>query len=111
VRQIPVSWEEAAAVAGASWPRIFARLVVPNLATGLVAAWVVAFIFSFGELGATMLVAPPGEATLPVRVYTMIANAPSRTVASLALMQAGIALLPLALLAVFVRSGGRRLDE
>jgi iron(III) transport system permease protein len=103
VRQIPVSFEEAAAVAGAGWGRTLARIVLPNLKTSLAATWVVAFIFAFGEIGATILVAPPGESTLPVRVYTLIANTPSGNVAALALAQAVIALLPLSLLAWLIR--------
>src|SRR6266567_2827400 len=82
VRQLPISSEEAADVAGASWLRTFTRIVLPQIRTGLAAAWVVAFIFAFGELGATVLVTPPGESTLPVRIYTMIANTPTSTVAA-----------------------------
>lgn len=109
IRQIPVSLEEAAAVAGAGWWRSFTRIVLPNLKTNISAAWAVAFIFAFGELGATILVAPPGESTLPVRVYTLIANTPAGNVAALALMQAAIALLPLALFAMLIhRQEGAR---
>jgi iron(III) transport system permease protein len=107
VRQVPASFEEAAEVAGATWPRTFVRIVLPPIRAGLAAAWVAAFIFAFGELGATVLVAPPGETTLPVRIYTLIANTPSSQVAALALMQAGIILLPLAALGVFLREGGQ----
>ncbi|HSE99037.1 MAG TPA: hypothetical protein VLD57_12285, partial [Blastocatellia bacterium] len=76
---------------------------------GIIAAWVVSFIFAFGELGATILVAPPGESTLPIRIYTIIANTPSGEVAALALLQAGIILLPLALVGVFARNRGGNL--
>ncbi len=103
VRQVPVSFEEAAAVAGAGWWRSFTRIVLPNLKTGLAAAWAVAFVLAFGELGATILIAPPGESTLPVRVYTLIANTPAGNVAALALTQAMIALLPLVLFALLIR--------
>lgn len=103
VRQISRSSEEAAEVAGASWARSFMKIVVPQLRAGLAAAWVACFIFCFGELGATLLVAPPGESTLPVRVYTLIANTPSSEVAALALLQVSITLLPFVLLSVFVR--------
>ncbi|MCA1628204.1 MAG: ABC transporter permease subunit, partial [Acidobacteria bacterium] len=103
VRQIPVSVEEAAEVGGASWWRTFARIVLPQMRTGLAAAWVVSFIFCFGELGATLLVAPPGESTLPVRVYTIIANSPSSEVAALALLQVGVVLVPLVILGLFLR--------
>src|SRR5215216_2388856 len=110
VRQISTSSEHAAEVAGASWTRTFASIVLPQLRTGLAATWVVSFIFCFGELGATILVAPPGESTLPVRVYTLIANTPSSEVASLALMQVGITVVPLVLLSVFHRTRtGRKL--
>jgi iron(III) transport system permease protein len=102
-RQVPASFEEVAEVAGASWPRIFGRILLPQVRAGLAAAWVVSFIFAFGELGTTILVAPPNAATLPVHVYTMIANAPSNQVAALALMQVGIIVSPLALLGIFVR--------
>lgn len=106
VRQVPSSFEEAAAVAGASWPRILGRIVLPQIKATAAAAWVVSFIFSFGELGATVLVAPPGESTLPVRIYTLIANTPAREVAGLALLQAAIVLIPLALLGA-LNSRGR----
>jgi len=104
VRQIPTSSEEAADVAGASWLRTFTRIVLPQIRTGLAAAWVAAFIFAFGELGATVLVTPPGESTLPVRIYTMIANTPSSVVAALALIQAGIILVPLTLFGILARN-------
>jgi len=102
-RQEPASLEEAAEVAGASWPRAFARIVFPQTTAAIAAALVVSFIFVFGEPGATVLVAPPGESTLPVRVYTLIANAPSSQVAALALMRAGIVLVPLIVFAWFAR--------
>ena len=103
VRQIPVAFEEAAVIAGASWPRTFCRIVLPQMLTGLFAAWVVSFIFAIGEIGATALVAPPGESTLPVRVYTLVANTPASNLAALALAQVTIVFLPLALFALFVR--------
>ena len=106
VRQISTSSEHAAEIAGASWTRTFASIVLPQLRNGLAATWVVSFIFCFGELGATILVAPAGESTLPVRVYTLIANTPSSEVASLALMQVGITLVPLLLLTVFLPKKG-----
>lgn len=103
LRQVPASFEEAAEIAGASWMRTFFGIVLPQIRTGLAAAGVVVFIFAFGELGATVLIAPPGESTLPVRVYTLIANTPSSEVAALALMQSGIILISLVLFGAFAR--------
>lgn len=99
VRQIPSSHEEAAATAGAAWMRTMARVVVPQAFAGIMAVWVVVFVLAFGELGASILIAPPGETTLPIRIYTLIANAPPSQVAALALLQAGVILSPLVLLA------------
>src|SRR5262245_38156837 len=102
VRQVSVSLEEAAELSGVGWLRIFTRIVLPQIKTGIAAAWIVAFIFAFGELGATVLVAPPGESTLPVRIYTLIANTSSSEIAALALMQVCVILVPLSLLGIFV---------
>ena len=97
-RYVPVSHEEAAAVAGAGWLRTMWRIVLPQIQFGLAAAWVIAFVLVFGELGVSILVAPPGEATLPIRVYTIIANTPSSHVAALALFQTAVIFVPLAAL-------------
>ena len=99
-RQVPVSHEEAAAVAGAGWLRTMSRIVLPQIRLAIVAAWMIAFILSFGELGVSILVAPPGEATLPIRIYTIIANTPPSHVAVLALLQTAVVFVPLAVLGV-----------
>jgi iron(III) transport system permease protein len=106
-RYVPVAHEEAAAISGAGWLRIMARIVLPQMRLGLAAAWVIAFVLVFGELGVSILVAPPGEATLPIRVYTIIANSPSSHVAALALLQAAVIFVPLASLgaALSLREG------
>jgi iron(III) transport system permease protein len=108
VRYVPQSHEEAAAVSGAGWVRTMTRIVVPQMRLGLAATWVIAFVLCFGELGASILIAPPGESTLPIRMYTIIANTPPSRVAALALVQAGVIFLPLAALAaaVSVRRNG-----
>jgi iron(III) transport system permease protein len=114
VRYVPVSHEEAAAAAGARWLRTMWRIVLPQLRLGLAAAWIVVFVLSFGELGASVLVAPPGESTLPIRIYTLIANAPPAQVAALALLQATVIFTPLAVLTTVAslrppaRARGRR---
>jgi iron(III) transport system permease protein len=64
----------------------------------MAAAWVIAFVLAFGELGVSILVAPPGEATLPIRIYTIIANTPASQVAALALLQALVIFAPVAAL-------------
>jgi iron(III) transport system permease protein len=98
-RYVPTSHEEAAAVSGAGWLRTITLIVIPQIRLGLVTTWVIAYVLAFGELGVSILIAPPGEATLPIRIYTIIANAPSSHVAALALLQATVILIPVTLLA------------
>ena len=105
-RTVPLSHEEAAAVSGAGWLRMMWCIALPQMRLALVAAWVVTFVLAFGELGVSILVAPPGEATLPIRIYTIIANAPSSSVAILALLQAGIVLGPLLALGAILAHRG-----
>ena len=99
IRYVPISHEEAASVSGAGWLRTMTYIVLPQIRLGLVTAWVIAFVLAFGELGVSILIAPPGEATLPIRIYTIIANTPPSQVAALALLQATVILIPVALLA------------
>jgi iron(III) transport system permease protein len=101
-RYVPVSHEEAAAVSGAGWLRTMIRIVLPQVRPGLLTAWVITFVLAFGELGVSILVAPPGESTLPIRIYTIIANTPSSHVAALALLQTTVILAPVVVLAAAV---------
>jgi iron(III) transport system permease protein len=96
LRQVPVSHEEASAVSGAGWLRTMTQVVLPQSAAGLAAVWLVTFVLAFGELGASVVVAPSGDSTLPIRIYTLIANTPSSHVAALALVQALVIFVPLA---------------
>jgi iron(III) transport system permease protein len=97
IRAVPASHEEAAAVGGATWLRTMRGIVLPQVKLALTAAWLVTFVLAFGEVGASILVVAPGESTVPIRVYTLIANAPPGHVATLALFQSLIVLCPLVL--------------
>ncbi|MGH9201304.1 MAG: ABC transporter permease [Vicinamibacterales bacterium] len=97
-RYVPVSHEEASSVSGAGWGRTMRRIVLPQIRMALAASWVIVFVLAFGELGVSILVAPPGETTLPIRIYTIIANTPSSNVAALALLQTAVIFVPLAAL-------------
>jgi iron(III) transport system permease protein len=96
--------EEAAALGGASWTRTFVRIVLPTVRNGLLAVWLLMFILVSGEVALTILLAPPGESNLAVRAYTLIANAPAGDVARLAILQIALSALPLALIAILLRS-------
>jgi iron(III) transport system permease protein len=99
LRRVTMGVEEAAILAGASWRRAFTRIVLPLSSKGLAAVWLVVFILMLGDIALALLVAPPGESTLAVRAYTLMANSPISDVARLAVMQSALSALPLAAVA------------
>ena len=105
LHQIPPSMEESAQVAGASWVRRIVRIVVPLSGRGLLAAWLLGYIFCLRDLGITMLVYPPGGDTLPVRTFTLMANGPPDLIAALCILMVAATLLPLFVFGIIVRRG------
>jgi iron(III) transport system permease protein len=69
------------------------RVRLPLLAPGLAAALCVTFVLALGELGATLIVAPPGQQTLTLRIYNYLHYGASDAVAALCLAVACIAVL------------------
>ncbi len=80
---------------------------LPLLAPGLIAAGAVTFALTLGELGATLLVAPPGRGTLTMRIYNYLHYGSTDAVAGLCLAMAAGTLVAGAL-AVGALSGWRR---
>lgn len=102
-RMVPLAAEEAATIAGASWMRSLLQVVLPMARRGLAAVWLIMFILILGDVGVTILVAPPGESTIPIRAYTLIANSPTPDVARLGLLQIAASVLPVAAIVVLWR--------
>jgi iron(III) transport system permease protein len=96
--QIPPSMEEAAQVAGAGWFRRMAFIVAPLARRGLLAGWLVGYIFSLRDTGITMLVYPAGHETLPVRIFTLMANGSPELIAALCMVMITATLLPAGIL-------------
>jgi len=64
--------EEAALTLGADELSVFRRVTLPQLAPGIAAGALLAFILSFDDYVITSLVAGSGSSTLPVVVYGMV---------------------------------------
>ena len=96
--QIPPSMEEAAQVVGAGWFRRMAFIVVPLARRGLFAGWIVGYIFSLRDTGITMLVYPAGHETLPVRIFTLMANGSPDLIAALCVVMITATLMPAGML-------------
>jgi iron(III) transport system permease protein len=92
---VPASMEEAAASAGASWMRRLGLIVLPLIKNALVTGWLIAYIFCLRDTGITMLVYPPGYDTLPVRIFTLMANGAPPLVAAACLLMIVATALPL----------------
>jgi iron(III) transport system permease protein len=55
----------------------------------------VAYIFCLRDTGISMMVYPPGHDTLPVRIFTLMANGSSELIAALCLLMCAASLAPL----------------
>lgn len=64
----------AAESLGASPLTVFRRIELPLIMPGVAGGWLIAFITSFDELSLTIFVASPSTQTLPVKLYSYIAN-------------------------------------
>jgi iron(III) transport system permease protein len=96
--------EDAARLAGVSWTMMVRRVLLPALAPALAGTWGLTFVLCLRDLDLAMTVRPPGVETLPIRVYTLMANSSTSVTAELALLMVaftlGVVLLTTATVAV-----------
>lgn len=98
---ISKNMEEQAALVCKNWPKRFAKIFLPLNKRGFFYAWIACFALSIGELEATLLVTPAGEATLPIRIYTLLHYGMHKLVFGLCVILIGLVFIPLILAAVF----------
>lgn len=91
--QVPDSYEEAAILTGASKFKIFFRIHLPLLSEGIFSAFCICFLFCLSELGASIMVYPPGTSLLPVKVFTLMANSSQALVSSMNVVVLAVSLL------------------
>jgi iron(III) transport system permease protein len=77
---------DAAAVFSKSRPYAWTRIHLPLLAPGLVVSAGILAALTLAELGATLIVSPPGHATITMRIYNYLHYGSSSDVAGLCLM-------------------------
>ncbi len=104
--------EDAAATLGAGHGRRLLRVTLPGVAPWIAGVWFLLFVFSFGEVDAVLLVAPPGWTPLSVRLFSLMHYGPSGLVYALSLLATVVTLLGcvsgMAVFAVLQRwSGGK----
>jgi len=103
MKQFHPHLEEAALLASGSFLRRIRYIVLPIIKPGIVTGWFVAFALSLGELETSLLVVPPGNATLTMRIYTLLHYGASKVVAALCIILILIALAPAPLLILMGR--------
>lgn len=96
--QVSHSMEEAAQIVGVGWFRRLFGILIPLTKRGLIATWLIGFIFCLRDLSVTMMIYPPDHDTLPVRIFTLMANSPEEVIAALGVIMVIITFLPLSLL-------------
>jgi iron(III) transport system permease protein len=73
--------------------RTLLSIRLPLLAPGLLAAFGATFALTLGELGASLIVTPPGSATLTLRIYNYLHFGALQDVAALCLVLVAVAAL------------------
>ncbi|MEI4472819.1 ABC transporter permease [Frigidibacter sp. MR17.24] len=89
--------EEAAVMLGASRLQAFAKVVLPNIRAGIMAAFIIGFITSFNQVPVSLFLTGPGITTLPIDMmfYMEFNYDPSVAALSglLALMSLGVVMV------------------
>ena len=86
-RSLPREMLDAAAVDGAGGLARLWRIALPNRLPALAVAWIVALAVALGDLGASVLVNPPGVITLSIRVFGLLHYGVEDQVAGICLAQ------------------------
>jgi iron(III) transport system permease protein len=104
--QIDKSLEECAQMCGASWAFRVRTVTIPLLVPGLVAAWLLLFIASVRELGASILLMGPHSKVITPSIVESWFSTSSELTAALALIQTLVVALAMIVLVVVTRRVG-----
>jgi iron(III) transport system permease protein len=105
---VPRSLEQAAWLSGAGWIATLRLIVAPLARRGLVAAWLISYVFVLRDVAISIVVYPPGADTLPVRILTLMANGAPSVIAALCIILIAVTLLPLAAAGLWLKFGVAR---
>jgi iron(III) transport system permease protein len=85
--QLDKSLEECGEVCGASWGYRLRTITMPLLRPGLIAAWLLIFVASVRELGASILLMGPNSKVLTPAIVEAFFSSSSELTAAMALIQ------------------------
>jgi iron(III) transport system permease protein len=106
--QLDKSLEECGEVCGASWAHRMHTITIPLLRPGLLAAWMLLFIASVRELGASILLMGPHSQVLTPAIVSAWFGSSSELTAAMALIQTFVLGIVVALFMLITRRASRQ---
>ena len=106
IREFDLRIEQVAWSLGASWRYTVAKVVLPNLAPSVFAAWIFAFIGSFDEVIVTSFIAGRYE-TVPKKMFNELILEVNPTITAVATLLIGLTVLALAAVTVILGRAGK----
>ncbi len=85
------SWAQAAELHGVPSATYLWQVILPFMRPALVAAVLLIGLLSTADVGSILLLHPPGHGTLPLAIFTVMANAPEALVSSLCVVYVALA--------------------
>jgi iron(III) transport system permease protein len=105
--QLDKSLEECGEVCGASWGYRLRTITMPLLRPGLIAAWLLIFVASVRELGASILLMGPNSKVLTPAIVEAFFSSSSELTAAMALIQTVVVGLVMLLFLTISRRAAR----
>ncbi len=105
IESLAYASEEAAMSLGANRLTVFFRIVLPNISSGIVSAFLLAFINAFNNVPLTIFLSGPGVVTLPVAMMSYIEYNYDPTVSALSVLLMLMSLVIMLVSEKLVKSG------
>jgi putative spermidine/putrescine transport system permease protein len=93
LEQFDYSIEEVACSLGCHRVQAFFKVVLPNISSGIVAAFMLAFINSFNNVPVSMFLSGPGVSTLPTTLMSYIEYSYDPSVSAISVLLMGITMV------------------
>jgi len=107
IMQLDKSLDECGQVCGASWGHRLRTITAPLLKPGLLAAWLLIFVASVRELGASILLMGPESKVLTPAIVEAFFSSSSELTAAMALIQTLVVGIAIAVLMFITRRASR----
>jgi len=107
IMQLDKSLEECGQVCGASWGYRLRTIIAPLLRPGILAAWLLIFVASVRELGASILLMGPDSKVMTPAIAEAFFSTSSELTAAMALIQTVVVAIAMVLFTLITRKASR----